>query len=156
MNNVGKWACDRLTEDADFGKNIIFSDEAYSDLGEYVNMKNCRIWGTETPYAYIEKPTHPKRVTVWCGFWSRVIIWPFSFENKQGKAVTVNSDRYRAMLNEFLFTKIEEEDIGNILFQQQGATCHTAEATLEYYALISKIALSAAELRSFVHLGAAI
>ena len=35
------------------------------------------------------------------------------------------------MLNEFLFTKIEEEDIGNIWFQQDSATCHTAEATLD-------------------------
>ena len=35
------------------------------------------------------------------------------------------------MLNEFLFTKIEEEDTGNIWFQQDGATCHTAEATLD-------------------------
>ena len=35
------------------------------------------------------------------------------------------------MLNEFLFTKIEEEDIGNIWFQQDGATCQTAEATLD-------------------------
>ena len=35
------------------------------------------------------------------------------------------------MLNEFLFTKTEEEDIGNIWFQQDGATCHTAEATLD-------------------------
>ena len=34
------------------------------------------------------------------------------------------------MLNEILFTKIEEENIGNIWFQQDGATCHTAEATL--------------------------
>ena len=34
------------------------------------------------------------------------------------------------MLNEFLFTKIEGEDIGNIWIQQDGATCHTAEATL--------------------------
>ena len=51
-------------------------------------------------------------------------------ENKQGEVVTVNGDRYRAMLNEFLFTKIEEEDIGNIWFQQDDATCHTAEATL--------------------------
>ena len=30
------------------------------------------------------------------------------------------------MLNEFLFTEIEEEDIGNIWFQQDVATCHTA------------------------------
>ena len=35
------------------------------------------------------------------------------------------------MLNEFLFTKIKEEDIGNIWFQQDGATCYTAEATLD-------------------------
>ena len=35
------------------------------------------------------------------------------------------------MLNEFLLTKIEEEDIGNILFQQEGATCHKAESTLD-------------------------
>lgn len=126
-----KWACDRLTEDADFAKKIIFSDEAHFDLGGYVNKQNCRIWGTENPHAYIEKPTHPKRVTVWCGFWSRGIIGPFFFENEQGVAVTVNGDRYRAMLNEFLFTKIEEDDIGNIWFQQDGATCHTAEATLD-------------------------
>ena len=38
---------------------------------------------------------------------SRGIIGPFFFENEQGEAVTVNDDRYRAMLNEFLFTKIE-------------------------------------------------
>ena len=48
-----------------------------------------------------------------------------------GEAVTANGDRYRAMLNEFLFTKIEEEDIGNIWFQQDGVTCHTAEAILD-------------------------
>ena len=30
-----------------------------------------------------------------------------------------------------MFTKIEEEDIGNIWFQQDDATCPTAEATLD-------------------------
>ena len=55
---------------------------------------------------------------------------PFFFENEQGKAVTINDDGNRTMLNEFLFTKIEELDIANIWFQQDGATCHTAEGTL--------------------------
>ena len=59
------------------------------------------------------------------------MIGPFFFENEQEVAVTVNGDRYRTMLNDFLFTKIEEEKIGNIWFQQDGATCHTAEATLD-------------------------
>ena len=102
-------------------KKIIFLDEAHFDLGGYVNKHNCRIWGTE----------NPKRVTVWCGFWSRSIIGPFFFENEQGEDFTVNGDHYRVMLNEFLFTKIEEEDIDNIWFQQDGATYHTAEATLD-------------------------
>ena len=35
------------------------------------------------------------------------------------------------MLYEFLFTKIEGKDIGNIWFQQDGATCHTAGAILD-------------------------
>ena len=53
------------------------------------------------------------------------------FQKEQGEVVTVIGNRYRAMLNEFLFTKIEAEDIGNTLFQQDCATCHTAEATLD-------------------------
>ena len=54
--------------------------------------------------------------------WSRGIIGPFLFENEQGEAVTFNADRYQAMLNVFLNTKNEEQDIGNIWFQQDGAT----------------------------------
>ena len=128
---LGNIATDRLREDNDFGKKkIIFSDEAHFDLGGYVNKQNCRNWATENPHAYFEKPTHPKRVTIWCRFWSTGIIGPYFFENEQGEPITINGDRYRAMLNEFLLTKIEEKHIGNIWFQQDGATCHTAEATL--------------------------
>ena len=67
------------------------------------------------------------------------IIGQFFFENEQGEAVTVNGDHYRAMLKEFLFTKIEGEP------KLQSMFC----------ALFLKIALSAAELMSFGHLGAA-
>ena len=111
-------------------KKIIFSEEAHFDLGGYVNKQNCRNWGTENPHAYIEKPTHPKRVTVWCGFWRH--NWAiFFFENKQGVVVTINGHHYQAMLNEFLFTTIEDEDIVNIWFQQDAAMCHTTEGTLD-------------------------
>ena len=55
----------------------------------------------------------------------------FFFENEQRESVTVNADRYRAMLYEFSFTKIEERKIGNIWFQRDAATCHTAEATFD-------------------------
>ena len=39
LNNAEKWACDRLTEATDFGKNIIFSDETHFDIGGYVTSK---------------------------------------------------------------------------------------------------------------------
>ena len=48
-----KWAYDRLTEDADFAKKIIFSDEAHIDLGGYINKQNCRIWDRENPHQRI-------------------------------------------------------------------------------------------------------
>ena len=32
----------------------------------------------------------------------------------------VNGEHYRAMLNEFLFPKIEEDDMDDIWFQQDG------------------------------------
>ena len=57
--------------------------------------------------------------------------WAFFWENEQGVAVRVNGKHYRAILNEFLCTKLEEENIGNIWFQQDAATCHKAEATLD-------------------------
>ncbi|KZC15025.1 hypothetical protein WN55_08618 [Dufourea novaeangliae] len=117
-----QWAEDRLIEDEHFYRKIIFSDEAHFHLGGYVNKQNCRIWGSENPHVIVEKPMHPQRVTVWCGFWSGGIIGPFFFENEQGNAVTVNGDRYRAMLSDFLFPKIEEDDIDDIWFQQDGAT----------------------------------
>ena len=125
-------------------------------LGGYINKQNCNTGGTENPHAYIEKPTHPKQFTVWCGFWSRGIVGPFFFENEQGEAVTVNGDRYQTMLNEFLFTKLEEEDIGNIWFPQDGDTFHKAEATFDVLRPVLKNALSAAEVISFGHLGVTI
>ena len=79
-------------------KKIIFTDEAHFNLCGYVSKQNCRIWGTENPHAYIEKLTHPKRITVWCGFGFRGIIGPFFFENLQGEAVTDIGDRYRAKM----------------------------------------------------------
>ena len=39
----------------------------------------------------------------------------------------------------FLFTKIEEEDIGNIWLQQDAATWHTADTTLMSFGLIDTL-----------------
>ena len=105
-----QWAKDRLVEEEHFYRIIIFSVEAHLHIGSYVNKQNCRIGGSENPNVIIGKPIHPQRVTVWYGG----IIGPFFFENEQGAAVTINGERYHAMLNEFLFSKIEDNDMDDI------------------------------------------
>ena len=66
----------------EFYRKIIMSDEAYFQLGIYVNKQNCRIWGSKNPKMLIEKPLYPQRVTVWCGFWAGGIIGPYFFSNE--------------------------------------------------------------------------
>ena len=156
--------------DADFAKKIIFSDEAHFDL---------------------EKPTHPKRVTVWCGFRSIGIIGPFFFENEQGVAVTVNCDRYRTIhpkrvtvwcefwsrgiIGPFFFENEQGVPSGQwrslsdhvepscfcsqklkIGFSRTALRATQPKLHSIFWALFLKIALSATELMSFGHLGAAI
>ena len=130
-------------------KKIIFSDEAHFDLGGYVNKQNCRIWTTE-------KPTHPKRITVWSGFWSRIIIESFFFENEQGEPVTVNVDRYRAMLNEFCSQKLKRRILATFGFNRTALRATQPKLHSKFCFLFLKIALSATELMLFDDLGAAI
>lgn len=124
------WILEQTEFDDEFCKRIIFSDEAHFHLGVYVNKQNCRIWGRENPREINEKPMHPLRVTVWCGFSANGVIGPYFFENENGEAETVNGERYRQMLNNFLWPRLEDMDLNNLYFQQDGATCHTARETL--------------------------
>lgn len=52
------------------------------------------------------------------------------FKNENGRNVTVNGVRYREMITDFLVPKIQELDINDLWFQQDGATCHTTRETL--------------------------
>ena len=82
-----------------------FLDEVYFLIGGYVNKQNFHIWESKNLNVIIEKPMHPQRLTIWCGFWYGSIIGPLFFENEKGAADTVIGEHYRAMLNEFLFPK---------------------------------------------------
>ena len=117
----------------------------------YVNKQNCPIWGYRKPHAYIEKPTQPKRVTVWCGFWSRGIIRPFFFENEQGDAVIVNGDRYRAMLNDFCLQNLNRRILATFGFNRTALSATQPKLHSMFCAVFFKIALLAAELATSEH-----
>ena len=122
-----KWACDRLTEDADSGKKKSFFQMKLILILAAMKTSKIVAFGAQKTRTHTLKSRRTQNESLFGGgFWSRGII-----------------------------QKIED-DIGNIWFQQDGATYHTAEANSMFCALFLKIALSAAELMSFGHLGAAI
>ncbi|GFU56070.1 uncharacterized protein TNCV_3405331 [Trichonephila clavipes] len=106
-------------------------DEAHFWLNGYVNKQNCRIWSEANPQVYVETPLHPEKVTVWCALWAGGIIGPYFFKNDEGHNVTVNGDRYRAMIINFFIPELNNHDVQELWFQQDGATCHTARATID-------------------------
>ncbi|GFW72216.1 putative DD41D transposase [Trichonephila clavipes] len=114
----------------DFHKRILFSDEAHFWLNSYVNKQNCRIWSEANPQVYVETPLHPEKLTVWCALWAGGIIGPYFFKNDEGHNVTVNGDRYRALIINFFIPELNNHDVQELWFQQDGATCHTARATI--------------------------
>ncbi|GFW34328.1 DUF4817 domain-containing protein [Trichonephila clavipes] len=125
-----KWAQNEIAAVPDFHKRFLFSDEAHFWLNGYVNKQNCRIWSEANPQVYVETPLHPEKLTVWCALWAGGIIGPY-FKNDKGHNVTVNGDRYRAMITNFFIPELNNNDVQELWFQQDGATCHTARATID-------------------------
>ncbi|GFX98397.1 hypothetical protein TNCV_4001661 [Trichonephila clavipes] len=107
------------------------SDEAHFWLNGYVNKQNCRIWSEANPQVYVQTPLHPEKLSVWCALWAGGIIGPYFFKNDEGHNVTVNGDRYRAMITNFFIPELNNHDVQELWFQQDGATCHTARATID-------------------------
>ncbi|GFW90479.1 piggyBac transposable element-derived protein 4 [Trichonephila clavipes] len=126
------WAQSEIAVVPDFHKRILFSDEAHFWLNGYVNKQNCRIWSEANPQVYVETPLHPEKLTVWCALWAGGIIGPYFVKNDEGHNVTVNGDRYRAMITNFFIPELNNHDVQELWFQQDGATCHTARAQSIY------------------------
>ncbi|GFU98764.1 uncharacterized protein TNCV_1214801 [Trichonephila clavipes] len=126
-----EWAQNKIAVVPDFHKRILFSDETHFWLNGYVNKQNCRIWSEANPQVYVETSLHPEKLTVWCALWAGGIISPYFFKNEEGHNVTVNGDRYRAMITNFFIPELNNHDVQELWFQQDGATCHTARATMD-------------------------
>jgi hypothetical protein len=59
---------------------------------------------------------------VWCAIFSGGIIGPYFFEDEEGRTVTVNAERYTAMLETFLRNELNLRQLNSLWFQQDGAT----------------------------------
>ncbi|GFX38294.1 uncharacterized protein TNCV_3813401 [Trichonephila clavipes] len=112
-----EWAQNEIAVVPDFHKRILFSDEVHFWLNGDVNKQNCRIWSEANPQVYVETPLHPEKLTVWCALWAGGIIGPYFFKNDEGHNVTVNGDRYRAMITYFFITELNNHDVQKLWFQ---------------------------------------
>ncbi|GFY29930.1 putative transposable element [Trichonephila clavipes] len=128
---IRQWAQNEIAVVPDLHKRILFNDEAHFWLNGYVNKQNCRIWSEANPQVYVETPLHPEKLTVWCALWAGGIIGPYFFKSDEGHIVTANGDRYRAMITNFFIPELNNHDVQELWFQQDGATCHTARATID-------------------------
>ncbi|GFW29324.1 putative transposable element [Trichonephila clavipes] len=126
-----EWAQNEIAVVPDFDKQILFINEAHFWLNGYVNKQNCRIWSEANPQVYVETPLHPEKLTVWCALWAGGIIGPYFFKNDEGHNVTVNGDRYRAMITNFFIPELNNNDVQELWFQQDVSTCQTARATID-------------------------
>ncbi|GFW89093.1 putative LOC100569746 [Trichonephila clavipes] len=90
------------------------------------NAFKFRIWSEANPQVYVETPLHPEKLTG--ALYGLVESF---FKNDEGHNVIVNGDRYRAMLTNFFIPELNNHDVQELWFQQDGATCHTARATID-------------------------
>ncbi|CAH1107732.1 unnamed protein product [Psylliodes chrysocephalus] len=101
-----------------------FTDEAWFHLSGYVNSQNYRTWATENPHSFVEISLHPIKVGIWIAISRRRIIGPIFFYD------TINGQRYRNIFLEFV-EQLQDDELQLGYFQQDGATAHTARATID-------------------------
>ena len=123
LNNLGKWACDRLTEYDDIAKkkNPIFR---WSSFWSWRACKQAKLWhlGHRKPARIHWKAVAPKtshclvRSLVQRHNWVIFLRkWAMGGCYSQWRSLSGH-------IEQILFTKIEEEDIGSIWFQQDGVS----------------------------------
>jgi hypothetical protein len=83
------------------------SDEAHFHLSGTVNKQNFRYWSHSNPWELHQRPLHSPKVTVWCAIFEFGMWGPYFFE-EDNVTVTVTSDRYCAMLENFLQAKLDD------------------------------------------------
>ncbi|GFS52648.1 transposable element Tc3 transposase [Trichonephila clavipes] len=116
---------------ADFGGFVEWAQNEIAVVPDFHKRILCRIWSEGNPQVYVETPLHPEKLTVWCALWAGGIIGPYFFKNDEGHNVIVNGDRYRAMITNFFIPVLNNHDVQELWFQQDGATYHTARATID-------------------------
>ena len=66
------------------------------------------------------------------GVIAKTVIGPFFFQTENGHAVTVNQERYRDMMTNFVMPIIRRKRMRQFWFQQDGAPPHISRITIDF------------------------
>lgn len=99
-----------------------FTSIKHSACTRFLEFLGVLIWITcELQY---KNPMPPQRVTVWCVLWSGGISGPFFFEMRLETTFWLTVDFIEPCY-------IEDMDLDNLWFMQDGAPCHTARVIVD-------------------------
>lgn len=95
-------------------------------LSGYVNSQNTCLWSIENPHELKKIPLHDQKVGVCCGLSRKLITGPIFFDD------TINAECYCTHILEPIVGHLNEHELEEGWFQQDGATAHTACASLQF------------------------
>lgn len=94
------WALEHLQATPLYYGKIVFRDEDHFWLNGFVNK--LIVSNGEN----LQTPLHSDKLIVWCSLHAVDTTGPHFFKNCTGGNITVNRERYRTMINEYLFQNI--------------------------------------------------
>jgi len=100
-------------------------------VSENVNKQNYRYWALDNPHEIHQRPLHGAKVKVCCAVYSHDISSPYFFENEEEPTVNANAELYKVMLKTLLRIELHPHQQDLLCFQQDGATAHTAEISIQ-------------------------
>ena len=114
-----EWYVNVTKEDTSVEDRTLLSDEATFHLNGQVNWHNSVYYPEANPYLLMEgKKIQFPGVCVWAAIQSSGVLGPHFFED------TVSGETYHMILHEFLLPQLQNEDLGQIIFMQDGSSPH--------------------------------
>lgn len=125
-----QWFTQKVREDRNFSKKIIFTDESRFTNNGMFNRNNLRYWAQENP-RLIREGNFQERFgfNVWAGIIGNKIIGPVIFDEN------LTSERYLNLLRQHLEPFLEDmplEELRAVYYQHDGAPPHNGRDVMLY------------------------
>lgn len=129
--NFSTWYLNKLNENRNFNRKIIWTDESYVASDGIVNRYNKHYWADENPRATMERGIQQGRFgfSLWVALtWNGILAYQIYQE-------PLNGERYLNILRQHIEPFMENlplNELQNMYFQQDGAPPHNTRAVTDF------------------------